>query len=262
MPKLNTAKFVNHLRKDEILVPHLIAYFANGEFPDEIPVMVHPNKEEDNAFHPSSATRCAREIFAAHAGDLVTRPHTAEQQLNFVIGHMYHALLQFVMVEGLGFCTWDEVEKEYDFGWDKGANDFDGKLVTPNSNPYRVRGFADFARVAVPNQGEILVDVKTMNSRLFAQDNLPANTYDKYSSQVKHYLEFEGLERAIILCVSKDSPHRFKEIVIERDTDFVERNMDRLEDVVDAIAAGVIPDCTCADKDSCPTRNLYDISYS
>lgn len=260
--KLNTSKFLNHLRKDDILVPHLNVYFANGEFPDEIPLAIHPNKEEDNAFHPSSATRCAREIFAAHQGDLVARPHTAEQQLNFMIGHMYHSLIQWVLVEGMGFTTWDDIEKEYDFGWDKEKNDFDMTFVTDAGNPYRLRGFSDVARCDIPNRGTYLVDLKTMNSRLFAQDSLPATTYEKYEAQVKHYLEFEDLDKAIILCVSKDSPHRFKEIVIERDSDFVERSIDRVEDVVDAIAAGVIPDCTCADQDSCPTRNLYDTSYA
>lgn len=251
MPKLNTAKFVNHLRKNEILVPHLTAYFANGKFPDEIPVMVHPNKEEDDAFHPSSATRCSREIFAMRQGDLTGKAHTAEQQLNFIIGHMYHSLLQWIMVEGLGFCTWADVEKEHDL-----------HFTTENGNPYRVRGFIDFARVEIPNRGTYLVDIKTMNSRLFAQDSLPATTHEKYEAQVRTYLEFEDLDHAIILCVSKDSPHRFKEVLVERDTDFVERTMDRWEDVTDAIAAGVIPDCTCSDPDSCPTRNLYDISYS
>lgn len=251
MPKLNTSKFVNHLRKNEILVPHLNNYFATGKFPDEIPVMVHPNKEEDDAFHPSSATRCSREIYAIHKGDVVQQAHTAEQQLNFIIGHMYHGLLQWVMVEGLGFCGWDQIEKEHDH-----------YFTTDAGNQYRVRGFIDFARVEIPNRGTYLVDVKTMNSRLFAQDHLPATTHEKYEAQVRMYLEFEDLDQAIILCVSKDSPHRFKEVIIQRDSDFVERTMDRWEDVTDAIAAGVIPDCTCADMDTCPTRNLYDISYS
>ena len=260
MAKLGT-KF-NHLRKNEILVPHLNIYFARGQFPDEIPLVVKPNKEQDNAFHPSSSLKCSREIYAAQTGDVVVRPHTAEQQLNFVIGHMYHELIQWVLVEGLGFTSWDMIEKEYDFGWDKEKNDFDGKLVTPNGNPYRIRGFSDIARCEIPNRGTYLVDLKTMNSRLFAQDSLPISTMEKYESQVKHYLEFEGLDEAIILVVSKDSPHRFREILVQRDSDHVERNVDRLEGVVDAIAAGVLPDCTCLDPSTCPTRNLYDISYS
>ena len=89
-PKLNTSKFVNHMRKNEILVPHLIAYFANGVFPEEISFNIKMNKERDDAFHPSSALKCSRQMYAERLGHIEYRPHTAEQQLNFVIGHMGH----------------------------------------------------------------------------------------------------------------------------------------------------------------------------
>jgi len=244
--KLNTSKFA-HLRKNEILVPHLNAWLARGEFPDEIPIKIGMNKEKDDAFHPSSATKCSRQLYAEMTGDLIDGKPTAEQQLTFSIGHMYHGFIQWILVEGLGFCTWDDIEKEHDL-----------KFTTQNGNPYRVRGFIDCARCVVPNRGTYLVDVKTMNTRLFAQDNLPASTHERYEAQVQIYLEFEDLDEAIILCVSKDSPHRFKEVIVHRDTDFVERTMDRWEDVVDAMASGEIPDCTCFDPSSCPTRKLYD----
>lgn len=249
MAKLGN-NFAKQFARNEILVPHLNTWFANGKFPDAIPLEINPNKEEDDAFHPSSALKCSRYLFAHFRKDLPVERHSPDTQKTFMVGHMYHSLMQWIIVEGLGFATWGDIEKEGDYHFETAAG-----------NPYRVRGFMDVARCIVPNRGEYLVDIKTMNARIYAQNDLPVTTMEKYSAQVKLYLEFEDLPEAIILCVEKDSPHRYKEVLIQRDPDFVDQTMARWEDVADALAQGRVPECTCSRPESCPAKGLYALEY-
>lgn len=244
--KLKTP-LLNHLRKNEIIVPHLVNYFTHGQFPDDIPFNVHMNKEKDDAFHPSSATKCNKEAYAERVGDLTHNPHTSEQQLNFMFGHAFHYITQWTIVEGLGFATWDDIEKEHD-----------DHYLTPNGNPYRIRGFIDIERCVIPNKGTYLIDIKTMNGRLFAQDNLPYSTYERYEAQVRMYLRMAGLDQAIILCVSKDSPHRFKEVLIQADDAHVDEVIDRWETLADSLASRTPPRCTCDDPSKCRVRDYYN----
>ena len=250
MAKIGT-NFARHFQKNEILVPHLNNWFANAEFDDEIPfdIVIHPNKEHDDAFHPSSATKCSRVLFADFRGDLPHEKPAADSQKIFMFGHFSHAIIQKIVVE-LGFTSWEEIEKEYDF-----------HFTTEAGNPYRVRGFIDIARCTVPNRGTYLVDIKTMNARIYAQQTLPESTMEKYEAQVKLYLEFEDLDEAIILAVEKDTPHRFREIIVKRDTDFVDETVERWEDVVDALAQGRVPDCSCANPANCAAKGLYPFEY-
>lgn len=244
------------MARREILVPHLSNWFGRGVFPDSIPFKVHPNKEKDNAFHPSGALKCARVLYAerdAHVGE----KHSADTQKIFMVGHMYHGLIQNIMVEGLGFSEWSEVEKEYDFGWDKDTQDFSGVLTTDKGNPYRIRGFADFSRCRIPAQGEYLVDIKTMMSRIYAQDFVGSANQDKYEAQVKLYMDLEDIQDAIILCVEKDGPHRFKEHLVSADPALCEEIYNKWEYVVDCEATGEVPDCTCDHSVECPARSLY-----
>ncbi len=243
--------FGKHFARNEILVPHLNTWFANAKFDDEIPfdIVIHPNKEKDDAFHPSSALKCSRVLFAQFRKDLPEEKHAADTQKIFMFGHFSHAIIQKIVVE-LGFCDDAEIEKEYDFNFE-----------TAEGNPYRVRGFIDIARCVVPNRGTYLVDIKTMNARIYAQNDLPVSTMEKYEAQVKLYLEFEELDEAIILCVEKDTPHRFKEIIIKRDTAFVDDTIERWEGVTDALVTGRVPECTCVDPGRCAAKGLYAVEY-
>lgn len=240
-------RFAKQYRKNDVLAPHLNNWFANAEFPDEIPIVVRMNKEEDTAFHPSSALACDRELYAMLLGDGVDKKNTYESYKNFMIGHMYHGLFQHIFVEELGFATWDDIEKEHDYHFE-----------TEAGNPYRVRGFIDIAHCVIPNVGERLVDIKTVNARLFAQDSLPAKTMAKYEAQVKLYLSFEGMDEAIILAIEKDSPHKFKEFRVQADPAFVDETLERWESVVDAAALGEVPEHTCFDPKTCSARGIYD----
>lgn len=242
------SQFAKTLSRDEVLVPHLNNYFFVSDWPNEFPFIVHPNKEQDNAFHPSSATKCMRTLYAERRGDLKAEMHPLELQKTFLFGHFFHAALQWIIVEGLNFATWSDVEREYD-----------NYFKTEKGNEMRVRGFTDIARCVIPNEGTFLVDIKTINARLFSKEPLPDFLLDKYKAQVRFYLEFEDLDEAIILCCEKDSPHRFKEVRVTRDGEFVDSILEDWEDVVDMEEEGIIPSCTCFNPEVCPTRNIYNI---
>ena len=242
-----TSKFSKHLTRNEILVPYLNNYFATANWPDNWQFTVHPNKEKDDAFHPSSALMCLKALWFKMEGyEFPEELKDFGQQKNFLFGHFYHTTLQWIMVEGLGFATWDDIEKEFDF-----------HLETPKGNPYRVRGFVDIAKCVIPNTDPFLVDIKTMNARIYAQSPTPDFWVEKFEAQVRMYLDFTGLDKAVVLLVEKDSPHRFKELVIERDDLFVDQIVEGWESVVDARAEGIIPDCTCWDPGKCPVKD-YD----
>lgn len=246
MAKLGS-QFAKHFVTNEVLVPHLNNWFGNTEnFPEEIRFSIKPHKEADDAFHPSSALMCHRALLAKMEGLLPPEMARIDSQKTFMVGHYYHALIQYIVVEGLGFSTWDNIEKEFDLYFE-----------TPNGNPYRVRGFPDISRMSVPDGREFLVDIKTMMARIYAQPNLPEGLLEKYRAQVQLYMEFEDIDNAIILAVEKDTPHRFKEIEVERDGSFVDEILEGWELVVDSRAEGIIPDCTCFDPDKCPAKNIY-----
>ena len=249
MPVKLSNNFAKHFQRDQILVPHLNNWFANAKFDDTITFDIHPNKEVDDAFHPSSATLCSQVLFALRREDLTPEKPKTDSQKIFMFGHFSHAIIQKIVVE-LGLATPEDIEKEYYF-----------HFQTEAGNPYSVRGFIDIARCVVPGRGTYLVDIKTMNARIYGRPELPEATMTKYEAQVKLYLAFEDLEEAIILCVEKDSPHRFKEVYIQADPDFVDRTIARWEDVVDALAEGRVPACTCADPHTCPAKGLYPLEY-
>ena len=246
-----TSQFAKAFQKNEILVPHLNNFFVAGKFPDELPIMIHMNKPEDDAFHPSSALMCLRALQAKLDGLLIKQENSLEAAKTFAFGHYIHGLIQWICVEGLGFATWDDIEVDCDF-----------HLTTSRGNPYRIRGFPDIAKCVIPNHDPILVDIKTANAHVYSLANLPRDKQAAYEAQVRLYLDFVGLDKGILLMAEKDHPHRFKEIVVERDDRQVDRIVAGWEELVDIRAAGGIAPCTCDEPDYCPARDCYDEAIS
>ncbi|MEM3097561.1 MAG: hypothetical protein QXU32_02430 [Nitrososphaerales archaeon] len=166
---------------------------------------------------------------------------TGDMRKSFMYGHYVHALIEWIIVEGLKFSTWDDIEKEYNITIDTHAG-----------NSMKIRGFTDIARCNIPGHGTYLVDIKTMTSRTFSQNGLPEYLRHKYESQVQIYMFLEGIDRSIILIVEKDSPHRFKEVYVQRDNDRILSIIDGWKHVADSIVEGFIPECTCVDPNKCP----------
>ena len=240
------SQFAKAFQKNEILVPHLNNWFVAGKFPDELPITLHLIKEADDAFHPSSALMCLRTLQANMDGLLKKRENTLEAVKTFAFGHYIHGLIQWICVD-LGFAKWEDIEVDCDF-----------HLTTPNGNPYRVRGFPDIAKCIVPNHEPILVDIKTANAHVYSLANLPRDKHEAYQAQVQLYLDFVGLDKGILLMAEKDHPHRFKEIVVERDDRKVDRIVKGWESMVDNRATGKVSPCTCDEPEYCPAKDCYD----
>ena len=245
------SKFLRNLASKELLVPHLDAWFATNDFPDEIPFTLTPNKEKDDALHPSMhALACPREIYAEKMGhmDEPTKMALAQTNKMFFFGDFTHKLLQWIIVEQLRFATWDDIEHEVYL-----------ESKTEKGNAWQCRGFVDVAHCIIPNVGDRLIDMKTTNARVFATQ-IPHALWQKYVAQVNLYMDWTGQteEEAIILVIEKDHPHRFKELYIPFDPDLVDDVYERWDAATDAVAEGKPPECWCDIQPQCPVSDLYD----
>src|SRR5882672_1777489 len=100
-----SSQFARNFTDTSLLVPHLNNWFAVAEFPEEIVLTIRPNKEKDDAFHPSSALQCSRELYAKLEDDLPPERTRMESEKTFMIGRYYHEMIQYIVVEGLGLAT-------------------------------------------------------------------------------------------------------------------------------------------------------------
>ncbi len=242
--------FAKMLAKHELLVPHLDNWFSQWELlPETLRFEIKPHKEQDDAFHPSSANHCARFVYARFKGHLPARgkANDAIRNKTFLFGHFFHAMIQDVVVNELKFAEPESIEKEYQWGG-----------TTAKGNPFWARGFTDLARVNIPGQDQpVLVDIKTMNAKFYSLNRMPYDLWESYHAQVQLYLDWEGLETGLILVAEKDSPHRFKEFLIKHDAAFCSAIYDRWEYITDCIVEDVIPDCTCDDPGRCSMLGVY-----
>lgn len=223
-----SSKFAKQYGKKELLAPHLNAWFARAEFPDEIPILIHPNKPHDDKFHPSGdCLPCARVLYAKRKGLIPPWKPTAEQHKTFMLGHFYHALIYHIVQE-LGFSQPEDIEE----------------LVEMTLHGVPIKGHIDISSCVLPVHGDKMIDVKTQMARQFAQEP-SGDLFEKYKAQVKVYLWLKDKSDGIILWAEKDNPHRFKETYVERDDDFVEEVFEKWAYVMECEAAGVVPDCTC-----------------
>lgn len=233
--------FTKALSTKNVLTPHINSYLERGLFPDEWNLQIRPNKPKDDAFHPSGdCLPCARELYYKHSGQLPERKIDATSHKNFNVGHMWHSWLDTIVVDGLGFAKWEDVEKQCGYAQER----------------WWATGLADIAYCDIPGKGVYLIDWKTMNSRIFGyepdQPQLAA-ILEKYRYQVNCYMHWTGRERCIIVGIEKDTPHAFREFVYEYDPDLLAPVYNKWDIVAACLRSGIPPDCDC---DDCPVAHL------
>jgi hypothetical protein len=256
----NFAKTYSNRRK---LVPHLEAWFERGKFPDTIPFEIGLNKERDTAFHPSSdAMRCLREAYALKKGDLEAEEISGTLHKIFHVGHVYHAWIQHIIVEELGFSTWDDVETEHRVGCDGVVlNNDDDWREDPKiaellgAGGWWARGFADVAHCHIPKHGDHLIDIKTVNDVYFR--SMPEHVKAGYEVQCQLYMHWHKQKHAMLLLVQKGTPHDFKEIHFTYDPQIIEGVYERWDTLAAALAENEPPECDCITPDKCVARDLY-----
>jgi len=251
-------KNLNKTAKEKLLLaPHLDLYYSRGQFPDEIKIIVEPNKERDTAFHPSShGLACLAATYASMAGLLPPEKHSASTQRVFQIGHALHGLLQNALVD-MGFTKPEYIEHEFRRTDDGTVLDCS---VDWRTDPkikealWWCRGSADVSHCEIPDFGDALVDVKTAASFSFNNVGQDTGFWPKYEAQTQLYMDWHDVDLAIVLYMNKDTPHGFKERHVHRDPDFVESIYERWTIVAEALRAGTPPKCECNPDKACPGR--------
>jgi len=196
-------------------------------------------KTGDNAWHPSGdCTPSARELFDKATGATKREPIGGGLRKTFQVGHFWHGYLQEVVVNQLGYATWDEIERSGEKVWAKDGD-------KPKAYNW-CRGSADVAPVTIPGQGEFLVDFKTMGSFDFKRTQMPPWAAEKYECQMNIYMDFFDLEQTIVLGINKDSPHEFKEFIFNRNQPLINAIYEKWHYVSECLDNGTIPD---ADKE-------------
>lgn len=246
--KLKKTDFVRSLVKNHKLAGHIDQAIGAGEF--EWKAEFGP-KVGDDGWHPSGdcVPSCA-DLYAKATGALAGtpgRPLSTSLLKTFQVGHFWHAYIQHIVVEKLDFADWEHIERRGTKGWGD-------KLMRPHFGahggstqffykPFHyATGSADIAPCHVPGTGEFLVDIKTMGSFDFKQMGLPAWCAPKYECQVNVYMDWFDLDQTVILCVSKDSPHEFKEFLFTRNQPLIDAIYDKWKLVGKCIEEGVEPD--------------------
>lgn len=234
--KLDTSKFVRNLANKHKLVPHLDRAIESGEF--EWEYKFPGPKEQDDAWHPSGhCTPSVYDLWQMATSEPEERKLPASLLKTFQVGHFWHQYLQFVTVEKLGFATWDEIECSATRSWVSNPSFED------EPEPYHwVKGSADICPVHIPVHGDYLVDIKTMKSGDYKQNGMPRWCADKYECQANIYMDLFDIDRAIILCVLKDSPHDMKELEFVKNQPLIDAIYDKWHIVAECIATEVEPD--------------------
>jgi hypothetical protein len=228
---LDSKKFLKTLTvgRGSILTPHIDAYQRRGVFPDKWDVEIRNTKENDGHFHPSGdCLVSAKDLYLSKKGLLLPQPITPALRRTFDCGHMWHGYIQNILID-MGFVTPENVE-----------NHTVHKIVRPSGTAIG-SGTGDLVDVQIPGQGSWLVDIKTMRKDLFDQgaDDL---TLAKWAAQVNCYGDWFNQDKMMILAICKDSPHNFREYIIERDDALLEEIYEKWIYVTKCIKKGVEPD--------------------
>lgn len=222
--KLKQDTFVRNLVKNYKLAGYIDKSISEGEFEWHAEFKV---KNGDDAFHPSSdCTPSVAQLYKSRTTE--SQGISTGLSKAFQVGHFWHAYIQWIVVERLGFASWNEVEKRGEKRWAEG--------------PYGwATGSADIAPCAIPG-GDYLVDIKTMRASDFKQQSLPSWCATKYECQINIYMDWFDLDEALILCVCKDSPHEFKEFLFNRNPSLIDAIYKKWRLAGECIQLGAIPD--------------------
>lgn len=203
-----------------ILSPHIDIFLAdNNDFAPTI--KVGGEKIDDGHFHPSSHALMDEDSLLDNRLEFSHESISAALKKTFDCGHMWHGYIQAALIE-MGFVKPENVEKHS--LWD-----------LPNGPSYpKISGTVDLLDVEIPGRGTWLVDIKSAGAGTF---NSIENTdlFLKYRAQVNLYGYLSDRENMLILVVQKDSPHNFREIQIQRDTDLLTEIFLRWNNVAERI---------------------------
>lgn len=241
--KTTDKNFTRNLVKKHKLVPHLDRFL--GVDPEEFEFRYEP-KVADSAWHPSGHCipppsvlyELAINTNYAPSGNpdgLKVKPQDIPTSLRktFLVGHFWHQLLQYGITE-LGLAHESAIERKGKSVW--------GTIEDGSPKPFHwATGAADVAPCSIPGHGDYLIDFKTMGNHAYKGNSLPNGFAEKYEAQINIYMDWFQLEKGLIVCVQKDTPHDMKEFEFEYNGDLVGAIYDKWEFVSECLNAGTPP---------------------
>lgn len=263
-PKSEKHNFNRNLVKRHKLVTHLDAFLVTE--PQDFEFKYEPKKTDDG-WHPSGhCTPDATDLYESalagiedqkYTGPRKPREMKASLNKTFMVGHFWHQLLQWAVVE-MDFADPLAIERRGQRSWGprgEKTGEIDG-IPVHKPRPYHwATGSADIAPLILPDGSEYLVDFKTMGSHDFKGAGMPSWAADKYEAQINIYLDFFDMERALIVAVQKDSPHDMKEFEFVRNQPLVDAIYDKWHFVSECLDAGAAPDPL--DNDTFSLKGLF-----
>lgn len=212
-----------------VLVPYIDSYLAAAKFPEEWHITIPNTKKDDGHFHPSSdAFASPRDLYLKHKQVTSSYPINAALRKTFDCGHMWHGYVENI-VEEMGFVSHEDVER-------KVVATLDGP-----HGPFTGAGTGDLVNVKIPGKGTWLVDIKTMRKDEF-EAGANKFTYMKWEAQVSCYMDWFGLDQAMILAICKDSPHAFREYKITKNAQVLGEIYERWSYAAKCIAENTLPE--------------------
>jgi hypothetical protein len=212
-----------------ILVPHLEAYQRAGKFPEKWMIEINNYKTKDDLYHPSS--HCFMppiELWRYRKGQGGSFPISPALRRTFDVGHMWHGYIQEMLID-MRFVEKENVERP---------------IIKEISGAYGnagAKGTVDLMNVEIPSAGTWLVDIKTMRKDEFESGANPF-TFKKWEAQVSIYMDWLNLDKAMILSVCKDSPHGFREYIVNKNEALVQEIYDRWTYVEYCLREGLVPE--------------------
>lgn len=197
-------KFLKNLKKNHKLVPYLEELIADPSMIEEF-VFEYSAKVSDDAFHPSGdCTTSIEDLHHKIMGTGEVRDWSGMEK-TFMVGHFWHAYLQHLLVQG-GLASSETIEHNHKMRW--------------GQRPYEwATGSADVSSCQIPEEGDYLVDFKTMSSFQYKSSGVPDWAALKYEAQISVYMDWFGLDRALIVAINKDGAHDLKEFEYEANPD-------------------------------------------
>lgn len=234
--KPDKTKLVRNLAQGNVLVPFLDRAFQT--FDDPFDFKYEP-KQHDDAWHPSGDyLPHVTDLYAKATGEAEERSFSGSLRKQFMVGHFWHQLLQFLVVERLEFgTTWGDIERE-------GMDVWDWAVPPPlaNTTPkayHWIHGSADICPLDT-GKWRGLVDFKTMKPMDFKQAGLPDWCADKYLCQMQIYMHLFDEEKALIVGINKEDG-QFREYEFTRDQDLIDNIVEKWKFVSHCLDAGEAP---------------------
>lgn len=252
-PKSSGYDFRRDLVKRHKLVP-MLEKFLSTEV--EHFAFEYEPKQHDDAWHPSGACMTApSELYYSVVDPGPAKVWGSAMLKTFMVGHFWHALLQHAVVE-LGVADPKAIEVRGMHGWGEKEivtrERYDEHLThiiapgvetwQPFWKPFHwATGSGDVAPLVMPNGDEYVLDFKTMSSHQYKANSLPDWAAAKYEAQINVYMDWFNQERAIILCINKDTPHDMKEYEFVRNQPLIDAIYDKWEFVSECLDIGEAP---------------------